>query len=196
LIDENNYMIVWQSINGDGWEIFGRLFNRNAAVGPEFLINVTVVSNQERPRIAAFSSPTLQENSRYIVTWRSLWQDSDGYGTYARIYGNTGTPIGGEIHLATFTVDSQQDPEIVFLSSGGATDDGFVAVWSHMTDGFGWSIHYRLVFSSLLSSISLPPLYLLYSVQFHSHLLFPLVQSIPKHRGSKSGPTSQRQYLW
>jgi hypothetical protein len=67
MVDADHYLVVWQSINGDGWKIFGRLFNKNVPVGPEFIINQTTASIQERPRTAAFSSPTILDNSKVCV---------------------------------------------------------------------------------------------------------------------------------
>jgi len=72
---------VWQSLNqdGSGWGIVGRAYYRNGALDSEFLINDYTNSNQERPRIAA--SPL---KDKYFVAWRSLGQDTDGYGVYGK----------------------------------------------------------------------------------------------------------------
>ena len=59
-----------------------------------------------------------------MVCWVSEGQDSDHFGIFGQIYDNSGTKIGEEFKVNTFTPHVQWKLGVCGLSNGG-----FVACW-------------------------------------------------------------------
>ena len=93
-------------------------WSQDNPVGPEFQINTFTTERQEWPSVAADSS------GKFVVVWQSLNQDGSSYGVYGQRYDSTGTPLGTEFRVNTYTTDRQFHPSVTADSSGN-----FVVVW-------------------------------------------------------------------
>ncbi|MBI1345433.1 hypothetical protein GC163_04010 [bacterium] len=135
--DAGDFVISWQSVNQDG-SAYGSYAQRydatGAAVGSEFLVNTTTVGNQFIPAIA------MDADGDFIVTWSDYYHDGSGYGVYAQRFDNTGTAVGGEFLVNTFTTNYQ------WFSSVAMNDEGdFAVTWTSFgQDGSNYGIFNRL----------------------------------------------------
>jgi hypothetical protein len=71
----------------------------------------------------------------FVVVWASLAQDGSGYGIFGQRYSSSGTPLGGEFRVNTYTTGFQGHPVVGMIPEGY-----FVVVWegeSAAEDGFG-----------------------------------------------------------
>jgi hypothetical protein len=119
-----NLVVTWVSEGQDGSNIgvFGQRYaSSGAAVGPEFRVNTYTTGNQYRPSVAADPS------GGFVVVWQSLPQDGSDHGVYAQRYAGSGTPLGPEFRVNTYTPNAQQRPFIATDSSGN-----FVVVWQSL----------------------------------------------------------------
>jgi len=93
-------------------------------VGPEFRVNTYTTSFQDNPSVAADSF------GNFVVVWRSNDQDGDSRGVFGQRYASSGTPLGPEFQVNTFTTAPQEDPSVAADPSGN-----FVVVWTSPQDG-------------------------------------------------------------
>lgn len=83
----------------------------------EFRVNTHTDGYQRAPAVAALS------DGGFVVTWHS--GDRDGSGVSAQRYDESGTPVGDEIQVNTYTDGDQEGPAIAALADGG-----FVVTWT------------------------------------------------------------------
>ena len=120
------FVVVWESNlqDGDGKGIYSQIFdNSGATIGSETLVNTTTAGGQFDPTITALN------DGGYIIAWDS----NDGSSTelMSQRFDASGTKIGTESQINTFSIDTQDDGVIATLSGGG-----YVAVWeSQEQDG-------------------------------------------------------------
>jgi hypothetical protein len=128
-----NFVVVWESAmaGGSGIGIFGQRFaSSGVPVGVEFRINSYVTGLVFRPSVAADPS------GNFVVVWRDLGQDGSIGGIFGQRYGNSGSPLGPEFRVNTYTTNYQRYPCVTADASGG-----FVVVWDSDTqDGSGFGI--------------------------------------------------------
>ncbi len=122
-LSDGGYVITWISenqVSGDSdWDVYAQQFDVSGnVVVQEFLVNTHTSSHQSRPDITALN------DGGYVVTWRSKYQDDDGYGVYAQRYDENGTRINNGFLVNTHTINSQSDPSISSLDDGG-----FIITW-------------------------------------------------------------------
>lgn len=104
-----------------------------APVGSEFRVNTYTSNNQERSAVAIAS------DGSFVVAWASTGQDGSGGGIYAQRYSNTGTPLGSEFLVNTYTNGDQVSPVVAV-----ARDGSFAVAWqSNGQDGSGGGIYAR-----------------------------------------------------
>jgi len=119
-----NFVVVWHSNLQDGSSrgVFGQ---RSAAsgvpLGPEFRVNTYTTDDQQDPSVAADSS------GNFVVVWSSSQPDDPNGGVFGQRYASSGTPLGPEFRVNTYTTDSQFGPSVAADSSGN-----FVVVWSSL----------------------------------------------------------------
>ncbi|NJK61238.1 MAG: hypothetical protein HC918_14765, partial [Oscillatoriales cyanobacterium SM2_1_8] len=117
------FVVTWQSLSQDG-DVYGiyaqRYSSTGSALGSEFQVNSYTTDSQRNPAIA------FSPSGEFVVTWQSNGQDGSGYGIYAQRYSSTGSPLGGEFRVNTYTTSNQSFPAIAFnpLSSE------FVVTWT------------------------------------------------------------------
>ena len=105
---------------------------RNAAtlsgpLGPEFRVNTQTLGDQRSPAVATDAA------GNFVLVWPSQGQDGSDYGIFGQRYASSGTPVGPEFRVNTFTLNSQFAPSVAADSSGN-----FVVMWqSYLQDGSG-----------------------------------------------------------
>ena len=123
-----NFIVVWQSQNQDGDQdgVFGRRFNAaGAPQGGNFQVNTYTTDSQFAPAIFA------NANGQFTVVWQSWGQDGDDFGVFGQLYSPSGTPIGDEFQVNSFTPDNQRYPDVAMDAGGNA-----LIVWeSVQSDG-------------------------------------------------------------
>lgn len=136
-----NYLIVWSSINQDGSEsgIYGQRFNSNdIKIGAEFSVNTTTVKTQYRPAVDMNSS------GRFVVVWASMGDINSSFDVYVQVFNESGNKVGSEFLVNTYTVKSQNYPDVAIDESGN-----FCVVWhSWLQDGSDKGIYAQRFSSS------------------------------------------------
>ena len=126
-----HFVVVWQSAgqDGDGLSVFGQRYSSaGVPLGGEFRVNTFTTLAQGFADVAANAGG-------FMVVWQSAGQDGSGYGVFGQRYSSTGTPLGGEFRVNTYTTGAQRAPAVA-VNSGG-----FVVVWeSFDQDANGYGI--------------------------------------------------------
>ena len=129
----NRFAVVWQSQDQDtsGYGIFGQRYNFDGApLGSEFLVNTFVAGDQSQPAAANDIS------ADFAVVWQSTGQDGNAAGVYGQRYANTGTPVGPEFRVNTYTTGAQNRPAVAARFGGE-----FVVAWtSDQQDGSQYGV--------------------------------------------------------
>lgn len=86
--------------------------------GSEFTVNEYTTSSQR------YSDVATDDAGNFVVVWESEGQDLSSYGIYAQLYDNTGSKIGAEFQVNTYTASYQSKPAVAMDSDGD-----FVVVW-------------------------------------------------------------------
>ena len=132
-----NFVVVWSGPDGGGGPydlgVFGRRFDASAAPqGGEFRVNTYTTDHQEQAVVAS------DEDGNFVVVWNSTSQEGDYpfRGVFGQRYDASGTPVGGEFHVNTYTTDNQRRPAVA-----RSPDGDFVVVWhSRYQDGHGYGV--------------------------------------------------------
>jgi hypothetical protein len=124
-----SFAVVWESSGQDGSStgVFAQRYDAaGAAQGAEFRVNTQTVSVQSNPSVAMDSS------GGFVVAWDDFGgQDGDGAGIFAQKYDGTGSAVGVEFQVNTYTPSSQSYPSVASDPAGG-----FVVAWtSYAQDG-------------------------------------------------------------
>jgi hypothetical protein len=124
---DGKFVVVWESggPDGDWWGIVGQRYDSTGTTsGAEFQINSYTTGWQRFPSVASDAS------GNFVVAWESL-QDGSGYGAFGQRYDSTGTALGGEFQINSYTTTDQRSPSVASDTSGN-----FVVVWeSYRQDG-------------------------------------------------------------
>jgi hypothetical protein len=129
---DGNFLVVWKSLGTSGGDsVFGRRFDASgASAGPEFRIPGYTAYGQAAPAVATDSA------GHFVVVWQSNGQDGSGYGIFGRRLTDSGSPIGAEFPVNTYTTGTQRNPSVAMSESGD-----FLVVWaSDGQDGSGSGI--------------------------------------------------------
>lgn len=133
-LSNGDFVVTWQSNgqDGSGSGVYGQVFNTfGDSVGLEFRVNTDVTNDQHGPAIAALS------NGHFMVTWQSNEQDGLGSGVYGQVFNASGTKIGSEFRVNTYTIDSQWLPVVTALDNSH-----FVTTWiSFGQDGSDYGVY-------------------------------------------------------
>ena len=120
--DPGAFVVAWQSDGQDGsvFGIFGQQFDSTGmTMGPEFQANSNAGSDQIRPDVSVDGS------GNFGILWESEVQDGNSFGVFGQIFLDTGTPVGPEFQVNTFTTSGQQYPSVSLQDSGD-----MVVVWA------------------------------------------------------------------
>jgi hypothetical protein len=99
-------------------------------LGPEFRVNTYTTSYQVGGSVAADSS------GNFVVVWSSQGQDGSSTGVFGQRYASSGTPLGPEFRVNTYTTTGQNGGSVASDPSGN-----FVVVWTDYGQGIsydGW----------------------------------------------------------
>jgi hypothetical protein len=123
----NGFVAVWESDgqDGSGKGVYGR-----SAAGAEFRANTFVTGDQRNPDVASSST------GAFVVVWTSP-QDGSGDGVFGQLFTSSGTPVGTEFPVNTFTTGTQHEPAVAADGAGN-----FVVVWSSLgQEGTGAEVY-------------------------------------------------------
>ncbi len=128
--DAGNFTVVWQSFSsGSGeYDVFAQRFaSSGGKLGGEFRVNQTTSLWQHQPDVA------MSGDGDIAITWRSLNQDGDQGGIYARIY----TPGGGDfvdadsgLPLGEFRVNATTKGDQAAPAISADIDGDLAVVWT------------------------------------------------------------------
>jgi len=122
------FVVVWESLGSSGSDSSGysvaaqRYDSTGMPVGGEFQVNTYTTSDQSGPGVAPDGA------GGFVVVWESrgsTGSDSFYHSIQARRFASTGTPIGAEFQVNTYTTNIQAGPAVAPDGAGG-----FVVVWS------------------------------------------------------------------
>jgi hypothetical protein len=105
--------------------------------GSSFVVNATPVYGAEPTSVAT------DRDGNVLFAWEH--DDGSLRGIFAQLYDSTGSPVGGEFQVNSYTLDDQITPS-VFGQVIPPYLGGFEVVWSsYGQDGSGWGIYERFV---------------------------------------------------
>lgn len=120
---EDTIIIVWQSLGQDGDDlgVFGQRFDDlGMAIGSEFQVSLTTIDDQRYPAVAS------DNEGNFLVVWTDDERDGSGWGLFGQRFDSSGSRLGADFQVNTFTPGSQG------FKSAVATDalGDFVAAWT------------------------------------------------------------------
>jgi hypothetical protein len=126
-IGDGNFVVVWSSALQDGSArgLFGQRFDGSGAkAGPEFRVNTYTTNSQKDPAVAADGA------GGFIAVWDSDGQDGDGLGVFGQRFDASGSKVGAEFRVNSYTTSNQGAPSIATDGAGN-----FVVVWRSSGQG-------------------------------------------------------------
>ena len=117
-------------------------FGEAEPAGDQFQANVYTTDAQALP------SAVVAPDGSFVVSWDSYGQDGQDWGTFLRRFDAEGSPLTGDIQVATSTTFDQVDADVAMHPDGS-----FVVVWdaSDAADG-----SYRGIFGRRFDSAGVP----------------------------------------
>jgi hypothetical protein len=125
-----NFVVVWDSAGGTGSDtsitsVHGQRYDSSgSAIGGEFQVNTYTTNYQRAASVASDSS------GNFVVVFQSagsgapVGADTSGYSIQGQVYDASGSPIGGEFQVNSYTTGGQFLPAVASDSTGR-----FVVVW-------------------------------------------------------------------
>ncbi|WP_162542163.1 SdrD B-like domain-containing protein [Gemmata obscuriglobus] len=132
------FVVVWLSSGQEGSasRVYAQRYAANGtALGSEFRVNTYTGGHQSSPSVA------VDADGDFVVTWQSYGQDGSRYGVWAQRYNSTGTAVGSEFRVNTYTAGDQMFPTVAVDADG----DAVVAWQSAAQDGSGNGIYFALL---------------------------------------------------
>jgi len=127
---DGDFVAVWRSYGQDGDDagIFAQRFDSTgASVGGEFQVNTYTTGRQVGGKIA------VDALGNFAVVWTDMDpRDGSGMGVFARRFDSTGTPVGDDFQVNTYTTDEQSAGEVAYDAEGN-----FIMVWRGKGDQDG-----------------------------------------------------------
>ena len=127
-----DFLVTWRGSGLEagvpGFGVFGRLYDSTGApVGAQFLINTHTTSFQYNASVSAGA------DGDFVVVWQSSGQDGAGSGIFGQRLASSGTPLGGEFQVNTYTSGGQSAPTVAAGESGS-----FVVLWQSAEGDGHW----------------------------------------------------------
>jgi len=133
-----NFVVVWQSYRSppNGSSVQGERYNASgAAVGGEFQVNTYTTGYQLDSSVAS------DANGNFVVVWASngsAGTDTSSYSIQGQRYNASGSPVGAQFQVNTYTTNEQRSPSVASDANGN-----FVVAWQSYgsaSPAFGRSI--------------------------------------------------------
>jgi len=128
-----NFVITWESRSqiDNYYDIYAQMYDSSGSpIGSEFRVNTYTKIDQIESSIA------MNVVGNFIITWTSCGLAQDSCDIYAQMYDSSGSPIGSEFRVNTYTNFDQDQPSIAMDSFGN-----FVITWqSGFVDGDNYGI--------------------------------------------------------
>jgi hypothetical protein len=129
---DGQFVVVWASDGSYGNDassdsIQGQRFDgAGSPIGQQFQVNSYTTDMQRSPAVAT------DHDGGFVVVWRSEGSDSDtsGSSVQGQRFDPTGSPIGQQFQINTYTTNGQQSPAVAARPGGG-----FVVVWESDVSG-------------------------------------------------------------
>jgi hypothetical protein len=115
------FVVVWESLglDGSGDGVFGQRYDASGTPqGRVFQVNAHTTSDQFAPAVAAFP------DGGFVVVWTGAFQDGSGEGVFGQRFDASGTALGAEFRINTFTTGHQAEAAVASAANGE-----FVVVW-------------------------------------------------------------------
>ena len=133
-LTNGGFVATWTSygqVQFGEWGIYGQLYDATGnPVGTEFRVSDSSSSSQKHPTIASL------EDGGFVVAWQSNNQDGSGLGIFGQRYDSSGSAIGNEFRVNSYTNGDQKQASV-----SGLADGGFVVIWiSDGQDGSGFGV--------------------------------------------------------
>jgi hypothetical protein len=110
------FVVVWTD-QQTGTVVGRRFSSTGIGIGIEFQVNThTNVAEND-------SSLAILADGGFVVVWSSS-RDGDFHGIFGQRYSSSGASVGSEFQVNSYTIDSQDFPEVA-----GGGDGSFVVVW-------------------------------------------------------------------
>jgi len=127
----SNFLVTWTSNLQDGSDtgVFGQILDPSGAlIGSGFQINTFTANDQNNSALTSYGT-------NYVVVWQSE-QDGSNYGIYGQTVTSTGSLVGPETQINTYTSNAQMYP--VAASDG---TNVMVAWSSSLQDGYNTGVY-------------------------------------------------------
>ncbi|MCG8490136.1 MAG: Ig-like domain-containing protein, partial [Sneathiellales bacterium] len=119
-LTNGNIIVTWTSPDVSGNGISGQIFDSDGnAIGSEFVLN----TNQNFTQ--AYSATAALAGGGFIATWIDNVADGSNYAVVGQIFDNTGTKVGSDFVVNSYTSGPQHE-----ISVTGLNDGGFVVTWT------------------------------------------------------------------
>ena len=139
--DAGSFVVVWQSYDQEPshpqdpdpqYGIFGRRYDSAGTPSGEFAVNTVTARTQDAPAVS------MNGSGAFVVTWESYGQFGfAGYDVIGQRYNSSGSKVGSEFMVNTYSTDDQIDPTVAMDDTGR-----WVVVWqSRLQDGSASGIY-------------------------------------------------------
>jgi hypothetical protein len=112
-----NFVVVWSGYPFSNSLFARRYASSGAPLGPDFRVNTFTGGIPASPSVA------LDSSGDFVVIWTI--DDGAGVGVFGQRYAASGTPLGGEFRVNTYTTSNQGLPSV-----GADPGGNFVVVWA------------------------------------------------------------------
>ncbi len=130
---DGNFVVAWSSEGQDGnsWGVFAQRYDASGTPrGAEFQVNTYTTDRQYTPSVASDAA------GNFVIVWTRSGVSTSTRDVFAQRYDSTGTPLGAEFRVNTYTTDAQSAPSVASDASGN-----FVVSWtSGLEDGSGYGV--------------------------------------------------------
>jgi hypothetical protein len=127
-----DFLVVWHNFkghDGDGWGAFGRRLAANGTpMTADFVVSTVTIGNQTRASVA------MAADGSSTVTWDGD-TDGDSFGVFGRRFSPTGTALGPQFQINTYTSGFQ-----AYIHAAHDVHGNVMFLWTNFKDFFGSDI--------------------------------------------------------
>jgi hypothetical protein len=126
---DGSYVVAWsqkdyQSLHGNSWDVFARVYPPLSAPGPTRAINTQLYGDQYAPQVRVVGA-------NYLILWSSMGQDGSWEGVYGQsVSAADASRMGPEFRVNSTTLGRQIHPILAADQTGR-----FLSVWSSYSGG-------------------------------------------------------------